>query len=167
MTQQFVNPLIHFFLQNIINSISYFSFECLCPYFSYLSVVPPACDHTGCFTSDGNLTSANYPNKYYVNTTDSWLITAPAGQTVAIYFVDFYIVHRPRKTQSEVFLSTHIHHKFHFLLFSFSLWWNCEDFFITTTICQFYFLLFSFICDEIAGIFNHNDFSPQIFISHV
>ena len=50
-----------------------------------------ACEHTGCFTSNGNLTSANYPNNYNPNSADSWLITAPAGQTVTIYFVDFYM----------------------------------------------------------------------------
>ena len=50
-----------------------------------------ACEHTGCFTSDGNLTSANYPIAYYPNTADSWLITAPAEQNVTIYFVDFLI----------------------------------------------------------------------------
>ena len=44
-----------------------------------------------CFTSDGMLTSANYPNDYNSNTADSWLITAPAGQTVAINFVDFFL----------------------------------------------------------------------------
>ena len=58
---------------------------------SYFSVVPPACEHTACFTSNGKMTSANYPNDYDADTTDSWLITAPAGQNVTIYFVDFII----------------------------------------------------------------------------
>ena len=49
----------------------------------------PACNHMGCFTSNGTLTSANYPNNYYPHTADSWLITARTGQTVTINFVDF------------------------------------------------------------------------------
>ena len=55
---------------------------------SYFSVFHAACEHAGCFTSDGNLTSANYPDNYDPNPYDSWLITAPEGQTVTIYFVD-------------------------------------------------------------------------------
>ena len=49
------------------------------------------CKYVDCFVSDGMLTSANYPNDYDSNTADTWLITAPVGQTVSIHFVDFFL----------------------------------------------------------------------------
>ena len=51
----------------------------------------PACKYTNCFTSNGSLTSANYPNNFDPITADSWLITAPAGKTVTINFLDFIL----------------------------------------------------------------------------
>ena len=64
----------------------------------------PACNHTGCFTSNGNLTSANYPNPYYSNTADSWLITAPEGQKVTLNFVDFSLEEDKHCTKDYVIL---------------------------------------------------------------
>ena len=56
---------------------------------TWYNLYTTACSHTDCFTEDGTFTSANYPSDYESNTHDSWLITAPSGQTITINFKDF------------------------------------------------------------------------------
>ena len=66
----------------------------LCPFSSpTMSIASCAsvCTHTKCFDSPGSFSSPGYPNEDWNFVSMSWLITAPAGQNVTIYFVDFCI----------------------------------------------------------------------------